>query len=64
MDLATRVQILNKAVCMLNSSNAPGNVWIKQFSVPLVGKTELFNLVMATSLKEGKLWIPTRSGAE
>ena len=61
MDMANLVQLLDKAVCILCSINTLGkgmNPTILFSAVDeLVRQTGLFNFGMATSLREGKLWI-------
>ena len=60
MDMATRVQILDEAVCILHTANIGMNTTILS---PAMGKIlseiGLFNFCMAASLGEGKLWIQT-----
>ena len=55
MDMATWVQILDKAVYISHSTNTLG----KGTSPTIVGQTGLFNLDMATAIGEEKLWIQT-----
>ena len=59
--MATRVQYLDEAVCISDSTNTLGKGMNPTTLPPAMGKiveqTEHFNLGMATSLGEGKLWI-------
>ena len=61
MDMATWVQNLDEAVCILHSTNIlVKKVWIQLFSLQMkvnIGQTVFFNIGMATSPGEGKLWI-------
>ena len=53
----TRVQILDKAGCISRSANTLGEGCASNYPLSMgkiVGKTELFNLGMATGLREGK----------
>ena len=63
MDLTTRVQILDKAVCISHSVNTLGKGMNTTIIPPargkIVGKTGLSNLGIATNLREGELWIQT-----
>ena len=56
MDSATRVQILYKAVCISHYTNTLEK-GINFILLPqeIIGETRLFNLGMATSLRERKL---------
>ena len=61
MDIATRVQILDKAVYISHSANTLGNgtnpIILPPVMSKIVQQTGLLSLDMATSLEEGKLWI-------
>ena len=61
MDTATRVQILNEADYISNSTNTLGKGMNPIILPPAIGKivgqTWFFSLGQATSLEEGKLWI-------
>ena len=63
MDTVTRVRILDKTICMSYSVNTIGKGMHPTILTPgmgnVVGSTGRFNLVMATHLGEGKLWIQT-----
>ena len=63
MDLATRVQILDEAVCISHSANILEKGMNPTILPPsmgnIVGQTGLFSLGMATGLGEGKHWIQT-----
>ncbi len=57
MDTATRVQILNEAICISHSVNTLGKgmnpIILASTIGKIVGQTELFNLCRATG-QEGK----------
>ena len=63
MDMATRVQIPDKAVCVSHNANTLGKgmspTLFSQAMLKMIRQIGLFNLGRATSLGEGKLWIQT-----
>ena len=58
MDTVTRVQILDEPVYISYSNSTLGKGINPAFG-QIAEQTELFNIGMATSLGEGKLWIQT-----
>ena len=66
MNTATRGQILNEVVCISHYTNTHGKSMNPTilFTVmgEIVGQAEIFNIVVATSLGERKLWIQTPLG--
>ena len=57
---ATRVQILDKAVCISHSANNPGTDINPTILHPLqLWQTRFFKLDMVTKLGERKVWIQT-----
>ena len=61
MDTVNWLQILGEAVIAFRVALISlGKVWIQLFSLSqIIGQTGLFNVGIATSLGEGKLWIQT-----
>ena len=63
MNTATRVQILDDAVCISHSANTLGKgmnpTILPQAVGNIVDQTWFFNLGMTTRLEKGKLWIQT-----
>ena len=64
MDSATQVQTLDKAVCISHSANTlrksiNPTILLLPVMSKIVGQSVLFNFGMATSLREGKVWIQT-----
>ena len=58
MVTVTRVQIQDEAVCISHSANALGksmNPTILPLAMGEIGQTKLFNLGMATGIRERKL---------
>ena len=63
MELATRVQTLDEAVCLSHTVNTPGKgmnpIILLLVKVKSSGKLGSFTVVTMNSLGEEKLWIKT-----
>ena len=61
MDMAARVQIMGKTVCISHSANILENaiipVILSAANGKIAGQTETFNLDMTNSQEEGKLCV-------
>ena len=58
MNMVTKVQILNKAICISHSANTLGKGMNATILLLVIGEqSEFFNHGIAMAIREGKLWI-------